>query len=129
MEDLCAMELCAARTRGGSPCRRPAGHGTEHSGVGRCKLHGGSTPGQLEHARRELALREFATMGGAITVEPTEALLACVHRAAGQSAWLRMKVESLGHEEVLCSGAHSGVVPHPWVRMEQEAIDRLARLS
>ncbi len=30
----------------------------------RCKLHGGNTPTQLERARRELALREFAVMGG-----------------------------------------------------------------
>jgi endonuclease/exonuclease/phosphatase family metal-dependent hydrolase len=33
------------------------------------------------------------------------------------------------HEELLCTGAHGGLVPHTWVRMEQEAVDRLARLS
>jgi predicted lactoylglutathione lyase len=68
-------------------------------------------------------------MGGAIEVEPTEALLECVHRAAGQAAWLRLKVESLGHEEVVCVGAHGAPALHTWVRMEQEALDRLARLS
>lgn len=35
---------CGAKTRSGSPCRRPAGWGTDHHGVGRCKLHGGATP-------------------------------------------------------------------------------------
>src|SRR4051794_35743629 len=129
MEHWSAMKLCAARTRSGGQCRRPAGHGTEHAGIGRCRLHGGSTPAQLERARRQVALRELAAMGGAIAVEPTQALLECVHRAAGQAAWLRMKVESLRDEELLCPGAHGGLMPHTWVRMEQEAIDRLARLS
>jgi hypothetical protein len=126
MEDLSAMEQCAARTRSGGRCRRPAGHGTEHLGLGRCKLHGGSTPSQIERARRELAARELAVMGAAIAVGPTQALLECVYRAAGQAAWLRLKVESLAPEEVVCVGAHGTPAPHTWVRMEQEALDRLA---
>lgn len=32
----------AKRTR--QPCQRPAGWGTDHPGLGRCKLHGGATP-------------------------------------------------------------------------------------
>ena len=38
--------ICGAKTRagGGHPCRRMAGHGTSHLGMGRCKYHGGSTP-------------------------------------------------------------------------------------
>src|SRR4051812_49155423 len=98
MEHLSAMELCAARTRSGGRCRRPAGHGTEHSGIGRCKLHGGSTPAQVQRARRDVALRELAAMGARLEIEPTQALLECVYRAAGQAAWLRLKVESLGEE-------------------------------
>lgn len=35
---------CGAKTRAGTPCRRPAGAGTDHPGSGRCKLHGGATP-------------------------------------------------------------------------------------
>ncbi len=129
MEDLSAMEFCDARTRTGGRCRRSAGHGTEHLGVGRCTLHGGSTPGQVERARRQLALREMAQMGGAVELEPTDALLACVHRAAGQAAWLRLKVEDLRDEDLLTVGAHGTLVPHTWIRMEQEALDRLARVS
>src|SRR3990172_7648888 len=40
-------DLCNARTKqaASSPyCTRPAGWGTDHPGVGRCKLHGGSSP-------------------------------------------------------------------------------------
>lgn len=47
--------LCGAKRRAKSqPCARPAGWGTEHVGVGRCKLHGGCTPSHIEHARLQL---------------------------------------------------------------------------
>ena len=36
--------FCGARKRQGEGyCRRPAGWGTDHVGMGRCKLHGGAT--------------------------------------------------------------------------------------
>lgn len=49
-----AVEYCGARTRAGSPCRRPAGWGTAHPGEGRCKLHGGNAgpPVGNKNARR-----------------------------------------------------------------------------
>ncbi|KIL36217.1 hypothetical protein SD71_09735 [Cohnella kolymensis] len=37
------MAVCEAKGRGGKPCQRPAGWGTSHVGVGRCKLHGGAS--------------------------------------------------------------------------------------
>lgn len=49
---------CGAKTRAGTPCRRPAGGGTDHVGTGRCKLHGGrggAPPGSNignKHARK-----------------------------------------------------------------------------
>jgi hypothetical protein len=46
---------CGAKTRAGSPCRRPAGHGTSHPGQGRCKLHGGKSP--VTHGRYSLIRR------------------------------------------------------------------------
>jgi hypothetical protein len=61
----------------------------------------------MERARRDLALRELAVMGGRLEIEPTQALLECVYRAAGQAAWLRGKVESLSEDEVLGVGARS----------------------
>jgi len=36
--------ICGAKTRSGGRCQLPAGWGTDHPGVGRCKLHGGATP-------------------------------------------------------------------------------------
>lgn len=43
-------------------CRMPAGHRTDHLGVGRCRLHGGTSPNHRQAAR--LQLREL--MGPAL---------------------------------------------------------------
>ncbi len=37
--------ICEAKTRSGTPCKLPAGWGTDHPGTGRCKLHGGKSTG------------------------------------------------------------------------------------
>ena len=52
------VNICGATKRQGdkSPCRRPAGAGTDHPGFGACKLHGGSTPNAGKHAAKERAL-------------------------------------------------------------------------
>jgi hypothetical protein len=42
---------CGGKTRAGTPCKRPAGWGTDHPGSGRCKLHGGATKRGAEHPR------------------------------------------------------------------------------
>ena len=47
-------EKCGGKKRQGEGfCGQAAGHGTSHPGVGRCKLHGGSTPTQEVGAQRE----------------------------------------------------------------------------
>lgn len=77
-------DRCAARTRSGGTCGRPAGWGTSHPGVGRCKLHGGSTPSHQIGAH-----------------------LAVVEREAGELLARLGKPEPLGHpvEELLARGA------------------------
>lgn len=44
------LPLCGARNRNREGnCRRPAGWGTDHPGVGRCKLHGGCSLRGKDH--------------------------------------------------------------------------------
>lgn len=50
-KNLCGGPL---RHRDGT-CTRPAGWGTPHPGIGRCKLHGGSTPSHVAAAQRQQA--------------------------------------------------------------------------
>jgi hypothetical protein len=51
---------CGARRRDGELCRNPAGHGTDHPGIGACKLHGGATPNHQAHALAVMADRADA---------------------------------------------------------------------
>jgi len=43
-------DICGAQTRDGSPCKRPAGWGTDSS-EGRCKQHGGAGGRPPKHGR------------------------------------------------------------------------------
>jgi hypothetical protein len=83
------------------PCRRPAGWGTPHPGIGRCKLHGGSTPTHVLSARREQARRAVATFGLPREVDPHTALLEEVHRTAGHVAWLGEVVQGLERDDLV----------------------------
>src|SRR5690606_39090034 len=54
--------------RAGTPCQLPAGWGTDHPGSGRCKLHGGASPGPpkgnrnaVKHGLYENVVRERLT--------------------------------------------------------------------
>lgn len=53
------------RKRGKPPCGRPAGWGTAHAGVGRCKLHGGLKKGggdrRVRHGLHSQALQQMLT--------------------------------------------------------------------
>lgn len=92
--------LCGARTRGGGNCRRPAGWGTDHPGVGRCKLHGGATSSHRAAAQANIIEREavgmLARLGNpAPLAHPVEELLAVAAEARAWQAVLRERVAKL----------------------------------
>lgn len=103
---------CGAIYKGRPPCKLPAGWGTSHVGIGRCKLHGGCTPGQVAAAQREVARRAVVTYGLPLEVDPRDALLAEVHRCAGAVAWLAQRVGDLDETTLVAGGAFDG--PSPW---------------
>lgn len=39
------MKVCGAKTKAGKKCQYLAGHGTDHLGTGKCRLHGGASKG------------------------------------------------------------------------------------
>jgi len=96
------VDECGAPRRQGQPgdrCRLPAGHGTDHTGVGPCKLHGGSFPTVRRKAARDIAQREaqraVERLGLSRPIGPVEALLEEVRRAAAMVDWLQEQVEQL----------------------------------
>ena len=76
-------------------CTRPAGWGTDHPGIGRCKLHGGSTQSHRKAAEKQLAAQAVVTLGLPREVDPHQALLEELHRTAGHVAWLGAVVAEL----------------------------------
>jgi hypothetical protein len=58
--------FCAAhaKNRPGGLCTRPAGWGTPHPGTGRCKFHGGCSPGGPKGNKHAVSTGEFETIFG-----------------------------------------------------------------
>lgn len=79
--------------RAGQPCARPCKPGET------CNSHGGAAPQVARaRARREQeaeAARQVATLGLAVDINPTDALLQEVQWTAGHVKWLRTKVQEL----------------------------------
>lgn len=133
---------CGARKRNGDRCKQTAGWGTDHPGTGACKNHGGNTRSHVVKAARVAA----ATLGEELDLEPHEALLQCVHSAAGLVAYTRAKVTALEDGAVVVEHVKERVADgdarggsyiersnqaelHIWVRAYHDDLDRLARFS
>ena len=150
MEAPSAMHaLCDAETRGGSRCKRPAGWGTSHLGVGRCKNHAGSTPSHELHGALELARRRAVVMGQPLEADPHEAILECIRIAAGEVRYASQQIEELepgeevgpvtttrplkeekGAEDPDHYVAEFGPPAlHIWIKVRHEAMDRLVNYS
>lgn len=88
-------DLCGATGRTGRKCGRTAGWGTTHTGVGSCKLHGGSTPNGEQSAAVTLAKRELQAWAQPVPIHPHEALLKAVAFANGWFDYASMRVNDL----------------------------------
>ena len=91
--DLCSAQR--ANQPEGVLCTQPAGWGTDHVGIGRCKRHGGSTPTHARGAQLELARRACDKLGIPIEVDPIEAILREVWESAGNVEFYRVLVQQL----------------------------------
>ena len=87
---------CGAKKRQGEgTCKRPAGWGTDHVGIGACRLHGGNWPTHKKKAQREVARREAEALGGRRDILPAEALLELVQRKAAEVEYWTRRVREL----------------------------------
>lgn len=84
----------------GEMCKRPAGWGTTHPGVGRCKLHGGSTRNHAKFAEVETGRRQVELWGGRRDVHPAQALLELVQWKASEVAYWRFRVAEIAEEDL-----------------------------
>lgn len=95
-----SYDRCGARGRQeGKPCGRPAGWGTDHPGVGSCKLHGGCMPNHQVAAQRVMAERACAEFGVAVETTPLVALKRELMTSYGQVLFYRQRVKELMQRE------------------------------
>lgn len=87
---------CGAKKRQGEGnCTRPAGWGTDHVGIGRCKLHGGKTRNHNKAAEPAMARRQAAELGLQIETTAEDALIHALWEAEGNLAFYREQVQEL----------------------------------
>lgn len=123
-------------------CSRPAGWGTDHLGIGRCKLHGGNVPNHRQAAQTELAKRGVEAFGLPLNIEPHEALLQELHRTAGIVEFYQQQINALETEAnmvgpVGTSGtARDTDLEHTpkaeaniWIRLHKEEREHLVRVA
>lgn len=140
---------CGAKTRSSGKCGRPAGWGTGHSGVGRCKLHGGRSPNAEMSGAVQLARREAAVMGQPLDIEPHVALIQCIRIAAGEVQYSSDRIAELDMDQAVArtetsrplklqKGAedpdnyvteYGGPGVNIWVEVRHRAMDRLVNYS
>lgn len=82
---------CGGKRRGRpGRCTRPKGWGTDHSGHGRCKFHGGTSPNGRKAAGKERALTfAVGALGAEISGNPLDAMSEAVGLARGVVAYYR----------------------------------------
>lgn len=119
---------CGARTRHGSgTCAHTAGWGTDHPGYGRCKMHGGSSPGGRVQGQRLEAAHIVDVWGIEVDTTPGQALLDLCRAKASEVAWWQAKVAAIDPAERVSPAAagHAGPV-HPTIDSLHHAQDQLA---
>ncbi len=118
-----------ARRQGeeGATCRRPAGWGTDHLGIGRCKLHGGATPTHSKAAQREKGRQLVAKFALPTEIHYGQALLENLWRWTGMVNYLGSKIAGFDSDEELKqlsigAGREKFERPAVWVEMYQTAL-------
>jgi len=140
LEKQVGIDTCGATTRSGTHCRREAGWGTPHFGIGRCKLHGGSTPTHIKASEVEMANRAAKALNLTVLpdVHPGDALMNEVRRCQQMVTFISKQIENLEYDEVAGlmvskvtddHGVERTVGANIWVKLLGEWSDRLSRTS
>lgn len=120
--------LCGAKARGGAPCRKLAGFGTDHVGFGACKYHAGSTRTGRTAAYKEQARAEAARLGGEVPLNPDEALTWAVAVAAGSVAFFQRKLREVEDAAEKIDGAGAIALTRA-LSAEAEKLARVAKVA
>jgi hypothetical protein len=130
-EDGAGHDECGAEKRGGGHCTQAAGWGTDHPGIGACKLHGGCTPNHRKAAEIVRVEREAACQlraeGYEPTVNPVEELLSLGAEVTALKDVLRGRVATLSDPEWVTTSKLAVEDVAAVVRAYERALDRCER--
>lgn len=116
---------CGVRKRDGTLCKLAAGWGTPHTGIGSCKLHGGSVPNHIKAAAKAEYRQLFGTP---MEINPFDAIMWCVKVRAGEVEWLSVKMRELDAKDWV-EDTMMGKQFHLYARERQKAMQDLVRFS
>ena len=116
---------CGAKTKHGTTCAQPAGFGTQHLGIGKCKYHGGNTKANIGHAAKEQA----RLMGAPREMNPLDALLWCMSITAGEIDWLTERMAELKEADYTELDQFGVKQLHLWGRERRDRVEMLAKFS
>jgi hypothetical protein len=123
-------KYCGANKRQGEgTCARPAGWGTDHPGIGKCKLHGGGTQSHKAAAKTEMARQAVVTYGLPRKISPDAALLEEVWRTAGHVQWLSELVQLADPGSLTQRGEQGVVTESVWVKLYRDERAHLVAVS
>lgn len=117
--------VCGAQKHGGGKCQKQAGWGTEHLGIGKCKIHGGTAPMHMRHAAKQMAA-DF--LGTPLEINPLDALLWCIKIRAGEVKWLSDRMAELDKDKWI-EATMVGKQFHLYARERQKAMSDLTKFS
>jgi len=123
--DARLQSTCGFPLRGGGECRRPAGWGTNHIGVGRCKTHMGNT---ATHRKNSIVVEAQQFMGAPKDINPLDAIMWCIRITAGEVEWLSTEIAKVPMEKWI-EETYVGRQMHVLQRARADAQDRLVRYS
>ena len=115
---------CGALKRDGKHCTMHAGWGTNHTGIGPCRFHGGMAP----NVNKSIIKGQAILMGAPKEINPLDALIWCIKITAGEVEFCTHQMEMLEKDEWMESTI-IGKQLHIWAKERQRAVDRLAKFS
>lgn len=130
--NLKARGYCGAKRRrkdeegGVQYCRRKAGWGTDHPGIGCCRNHAGNTPTARASAERRYQI-EF--MGRPKDISPLDAIIWAIKITAGEVEWLSQQIAEINNKEDWYEFTVVGKQMNVLQRTRADAMDRLVRFS
>lgn len=132
---LHGSQYCGAKKKqgdDGGTCHRPAGWGTPHPGVGRCKFHGGSSPNAIKAGEVALVEKQARELFGKIvpSIAPVENPLAAFAEVAARVlAWMELMDSLLDDLRKVTQEDFFGMQQaQPLVELYERSMDRSANV-